>query len=236
MKHMKLSAVLLSLAMLASSCNMNNTAKGGLIGGSGGAALGGLIGALAGKSKGKSTAIGAAVGAAVGTGAGVLIGRKMDKAKQAAEAANAQAELLTDSEGTQYVKVTFDSGLLFATSSATLSASAKSDIAKFATGLDTDMDLYVIGHTDNTGWKNSTAAESAAKNLTLSKQRAQSVSLYMQQSGIAASQLKDVTGLGQTEPVASNDTEAGRAANRRVEVYILPSKAMIESANAGTLK
>ena len=231
---MKLSAALLSLAMLASGCDMNNTAKGGLIGGGGGAALGGLIGALAGKGKG--AAIGTAVGAAVGTGAGVLIGRKMDKAKKAAEEARAQAELLTDKDGTQYVKVTFDSGLLFQTSSSALSASAKTDLAKFAQGLDTDMDLYILGYTDNTGWKNSTAEQSVAKNLELSKQRALSVSSYLQQSGLGASQFKEVIGRGESDPVASNATSEGRTANRRVEVYILPSKEMIESANAGTLK
>lgn len=234
MKHTKFTAALLSLALLVSGCNMSNTAKGGLIGGSGGGALGGLIGALAGKGKG--AAIGAAVGTAVGAGAGVLIGHKMDKAKKAAEAANAQAEMLTDNEGLQYVKVTFDSGLLFTTSSSTLSAQAKTDLAKFAKGLENDMDLYIIGYTDNTGWKGSTAAQSTEKNLTLSKQRAQSVSLYLQQSGVTAAQLKDIIGRGESDPVASNATAEGRKANRRVEVYIVPSKAMIESANAGTLK
>ena len=88
MKRMKLSVCALSVAMLLSSCGgMTNTAKGGLIGGTSGGALGALVGQLIGKGKG--AAIGAAVGTAVGAGAGVLIGHKMDKAKKAAEAANA---------------------------------------------------------------------------------------------------------------------------------------------------
>ena len=75
MKKTKIMALLLSATLVFSGCgNMNNTAKGGLIGGGGGAALGAIIGGIAGHGKG--AAIGAAVGAAVGTGAGVLIGKK----------------------------------------------------------------------------------------------------------------------------------------------------------------
>ena len=100
---MKLSVCALSVAMLLSSCGgMTNTAKGGLIGGTSGGALGALVGQLIGKGKG--AAIGAAVGTAVGAGAGVLIGNKMDKAKKAAEAANAKAEILQGTDGTQYVR------------------------------------------------------------------------------------------------------------------------------------
>ncbi|MCI7051237.1 MAG: glycine zipper domain-containing protein, partial [Bacteroidales bacterium] len=103
MKKMKFSVCAVSLAMLLSSCGMSNTAKGGLIGGAGGGALGALVGQLVG-GNGKSTAIGAAVGTVVGAGAGVLIGNKMDKAKKAAVLANAEALVLTDQNGTQYVK------------------------------------------------------------------------------------------------------------------------------------
>ena len=98
MKKMKFSVCAVSVAMLLSSCGMSNTAKGGIIGGVGGAGLGALVGQLVGGGKG--AAIGGAVGAAVGTGAGVLIGNKMDKAKKAAELANAEAEVLTDQNGT----------------------------------------------------------------------------------------------------------------------------------------
>ena len=98
MKGMKFSAIVLSASLILSSCNMSNMAKGGLIGGTSGGAVGALVGQLIGKGKG--AAIGAAVGATVGTGAGLLIGKKMDKAKAAAEAAKAQAEILTAADGT----------------------------------------------------------------------------------------------------------------------------------------
>lgn len=233
MKKMKFSVCAVSVAMLLSSCGMSNTAKGGIIGGVGGAGLGALVGQLVGGGKG--AAIGGAVGAAVGTGAGVLIGNKMDKAKKAAELANAEAEVLTDQNGTQYVKATFDSGLLFNTGSATLSAQAQASIKKFVTNLvaeDNTFELAICGFTDNAGWKGCTAAQSKAKNLDLSQKRAESVKSQIVVSGYPASRLVSVQGFGEENPVADNSTAAGKQQNRRVEVYILPSKDMINAANA----
>ena len=93
MKKIKISVLLLSGAILLGSCStMNNTAKGGVIGGGSGAAAGAIIGGLIGKGKG--AAIGAAVGAAVGTGAGVAIGHKMDK--KAAELSNTSKSSLRE--------------------------------------------------------------------------------------------------------------------------------------------
>ena len=233
MKKMKFSVCAVSVAMLLSSCGMSNTAKGGIIGGVGGAGLGALVGQLVGGGKG--AAIGGAVGAAVGTGAGVLIGNKMDKAKKAAELANAEAEVLTDQNGTQYVKATFDSGLLFNTGSATLSTQAQASIKKFVTNLvaeDNTFELAICGFTDNAGWKGCTAEQSKAKNLDLSQKRAESVKNQIVGSGYPASRLVSVQGFGEENPVADNSTAAGKQQNRRVEVYILPSKDMINAANA----
>lgn len=232
-------AILLSGCLVLSGCgSLNNTAKGGMIGGGSGAALGALIGGIAGHGKG--AAIGAAVGAAVGTGAGVLIGRKMDKAaEQAAQIEGAEVEQVTDNNGLQAVKVTFDSGILFTTSSSTLSASAKSALSKFANNVliqNPDMDVAIYGYTDNTGWKNSTAEQSVQKNLELSQARAQSVSNYLRECGTTISQIKSVEGLGESNPVADNSTEAGRQENRRVEVYMYASQQMIQAAEAGTLQ
>ena len=228
----KLSVMLLCVLTLFSGCDtssMTNKAKGGAIGGTAGAALGALIGAFAGKGKG--AAIGAAVGAAVGGGAGVLIGHKMDKAKKAAEMANAQAEVIKDSQtGLTYVKVTFDSGLLFATGQNTLSAAAQRDLSTFAKNLTSDMNLQIYGYTDNQGWKNSTAEQSSAKNLALSEQRANSVSSFILKNGIHSYQVKEVKGYGESNPVASNSTAAGQQQNRRVEVYVIPSDQMIKEA------
>ncbi len=239
MKSFKLSIMGLCSLVLLSGCGMSNTAKGGLIGGGGGAALGGILGQIIGKNT-KSTAIGAAIGAAVGTTAGVLIGKKMDKAKAAAAAVqNAQVEGITDANGnTLGVKVTFDSGILFPSSSSTLQASAKNSLSDFANVLkqNTDADVAIKGYTDNQGWKGSTAEQSIQKNETLSLQRAQSVQKYLTGQGVSGSQIKSVEGLGQADPVADNSTAAGRQQNRRVEVYLYPSQNMIEAAKNGTLQ
>ncbi|MBO5181045.1 MAG: OmpA family protein [Paraprevotella sp.] len=234
MKGTKMTAGLLSAALLLGSCNMSNTGKGSLIGAGGGAALGSLIGGLAGNGKG--AAIGAAVGVAVGTTAGALIGKKMDKAKAAAAAVeNAKVESVTDANGLAAVKVTFDSGILFSSSSSVLSASAKASLNKFASNVlvqNPDMDVAIYGYTDNTGWKNSTAEQSAQKNVELSNQRAQSVSSYLRSVGATATQIKSVEGLGESNPVADNSTAAGREQNRRVEVYLYASQQMIQEAEA----
>ncbi len=242
MKLLKISCIaLLCGAMLVgeTGCSsMTNTGKGALIGGTGGGALGAGIGALIGGGKG--AAIGAAVGAGVGAGAGALIGKKMDNAaKQAAAIDGAQVEQVTDNNGLQAVKVTFDSGILFTTGSSTLNQSAKSSLTNFATNVlkqNSDMDVSIYGYTDNAGWKNCTDEQSAQKNVTLSQQRAQSVSTYLLGCGVGTSQIKSVEGLGQADPVASNETAAGREQNRRVEVYLYASENMIQQAEAGTLK
>lgn len=231
MKNSKLIAVLMCALVVLSGCNMNNTTKGGLIGGGGGAAVGALVGNLIGHNT-KGTAIGAGIGAVVGTAAGVLIGKKMDKAKAAAEAVkNAQVETITDANGLQAVKVTFDSGILFATNKADLNSAAKSSLNQFAANVLTvnpDMDVAILGHTDNTG--------TDAINNPLSLQRAQSVSNYLKSQGVTAKQLKTIEGMGSTQPVADNSTADGRQQNRRVEVYIYASQEMIQAAENGTLK
>jgi len=208
----------------------NNTQKGAAIGAGGGAVLGGIIGAIAG-----NTAIGAAVGGAVGAGAGAIIGKKMDKAKAEAEAVkNAQVESVTDANGLQAVKVTFDSGILFNTGSATLSSTAKSSLFQFANVLknNADCDVAVQGYTDNAGWKNSTPEQSQQKNLNLSQQRAQAVTNYLQSLGVSSSQIRSTTGYGESNPVADNSTAAGKAQNRRVEVYMYASQKMIQDAQS----
>ncbi|MCM1312335.1 MAG: OmpA family protein [Bacteroides sp.] len=230
MKNLKFNAAVLSALLLLSGCNASNTTKGGLIGAGGGAAIGALAGRLIG-GNGKGTVIGAVAGTAIGTTAGILIGKKMDKAKAAAEAVkNAQVESVTDANGLSAVKVTFDSGILFATNKSDLNAAAKTSLSDFAKVLKTynDADVAIYGHTDNTG--------TDAINNPLSEKRAQSVESYLRSCGVAASQIAVVEGKGSTEPVADNSTATGRTQNRRVEVYLYASQAMIEAANAGTLQ
>ena len=229
---MKFMTLGMCLAVLV-SCG-TATKNGALIGTGAGAALGAIIGKIAG-----NTAVGAAIGGAVGAGTGALIGKHMDKVKAQAQAVqNAQVESVTDANGLQAVKVTFDSGILFATGSSTLSATAKNSLAKFAEVLkqNTDCDVAVQGYTDNAGWKNSTAEQSVQKNLNLSQERAQAVTNYLNSLGVSYNQIRSTTGFGEANPVADNSTAAGKAQNRRVEVYMYASQAMIQAAEAGTLQ
>ena len=223
---MKSIAVALCVSMVLAGCNMSNTAKGTMIGAGGGAALGAIIGKIAG-----NTAVGAVIGGAVGAGTGAIIGKKMYKAKKEAEAVkNAQVETITDANGLEAVKVTFDSGILFATNKADLNASSKSSLQQFATVLKNNSacDVAIYGHTDNTG--------SDAINNPLSVNRAKSVSNYLKSLGVPASQIKSVDGQGSTNPVADNSTAEGRKQNRRVEVYMYASEQMIKDANAEASK
>lgn len=216
------------------SCG-NNTGNGALIGAGGGALVGAIIGKVAG-----NTAVGAALGAAVGTGAGALIGKHMDKVKAEAEAElnNAKVEEVIDANGLKAVKITFDSGLLFQTSSADLSQASKTNLTDLANLMKkySTCAIDVYGHTDNQGWRNCTAAESDNKNMALSESRAQSVVNFMKSNGVTASQFKNIAGKGSTAPVASNETKQGQQQNRRVEIYMYASEEMVKEAQQGTLK
>ncbi len=222
-------ALLLCSAILFSSCSSTkNSTKGGVIGGAGGALLGAGIGALVGHGKG--AAIDAAVGGAVGAGAGVVIGKKMDKQKAELEKIEgAQVETVTDANNLQAIKVTFDSGILFATGKSDLNASSKTALTKFATSLketpETDVTIY--GHTDNTG--------SRELNEQLSKNRAASVANFLNSNGIVTERMT-TEGKAFDEPVADNSTAEGRSKNRRVEIYITANAQMINQAEQGTLK
>ena len=235
MKFVKTICVVLSSALLLSSCGTwSNLAKGTTIGAASGAAGGALLGALIGKFTGKTgvgAAVGAAVGTAVGAGTGALIGKRMDNAAEAAALVeSATVETITDANNLTAVKVTFDSGVLFATNKFSLNKSAQENLAEFAKVLVeySDADVVVYGHTDSTG--------SDAINNPLSVNRANAVSNYLMSLGVSANQIKSVEGKGSTQPVADNSTAAGRSQNRRVEVYMYASEAMINAANNGTLK
>ena len=218
-------SLLLSVAIIFAGCNASNTAKGGAIGAGGGAAVGAGIGALI--NGGKGAAWGAGVGAVVGGAAGVLIGNKMDKQKKELEQIQ-EAQVETLNEG-QIIKVTFEAGILFATNSSTLNQASKDALTKFSSSLksnpDTDVEIY--GYTDSTG--------NDQINIPLSKQRALSVKEFLTQQSIPSSRMVS-EGFGSSHPVGDNATAAGRAQNRRVEVFILPNAKMIQEAEAGTLK
>ena len=210
---------LLGGALVLSGCGASNTVKGGGIGAGAGAAVGAGIGAIAGGGKG--AAWGAGIGAVLGGSAGAIIGNKMDKqAAELEQIEGAQVEKVNEGEA---IKVTFESGILFATNSSTLNTASRASLDKFATSLQNnpDTDVKIYGHTDSTG--------SDAINNPLSQRRAESVYNYLVSKGVSGVRMLS-EGFGSTEPIADNNTQAGRAQNRRVEVFILPNAKMIREA------
>ena len=230
-----ITALMCAVLVLSSCGNMSNLAKGTAIGGEAGLAVGAIAGAIASKvthseNAGKNAAIGAAIGTAVGAGVGALIGNKMDKkAEEMAALEGAQVEIIKDANDLAAIKVTFDSGILFATNSSTLSEESKDALTQFATGMKDlpNTDITVWGHTDNTG--------TAAVNERVSKNRADAVSTFLQKQGIDKARIH-AEGKSFNMPVADNETEEGRALNRRVELYITADADMIKAAEEGTLK
>ncbi|WP_106829003.1 OmpA family protein [Parabacteroides pacaensis] len=224
MRHMNLIPILLlCIAVILSGCGASKTVKGAGIGVGAGGAVGAGIGALAG-----NTALGAVLGAAVGGTAGALIGKKMDKQKKELEQSVPDATIEAVNNG-EALKVTFDSGILFATNSSTLSEASKSALRNFATSLkqNPDTDIKIIGFTDNTG--------KVDYNQLLSEKRARSVYDYLLGQGVSADRMS-YEGRGVHDPVADNNTPEGRALNRRVEIVIMANEKMIQEAQQGTLK
>lgn len=224
----RIAALTLVLATLASCASMNNTQKGGVIGAGAGAALGAVVGHLAGDA-----ALGAAIGTAVGGGAGAIIGDQMDKQAKKIEETVPGAEVKTINEG-QAIEVTFDGnsdGITFPTNSSTLSSSSQANLSKMISVFQEFPDTYlrVSGHTDDKG--------ADAYNLTLSEKRANAVSSFLVSKGIASSKIT-TEWYGETKPRVANDTDENRAKNRRVQILIVPNEKMINDAQkqAGELK
>jgi outer membrane protein OmpA-like peptidoglycan-associated protein len=187
---------------------MNNKERGAVIGAGAGAAVGGVIGNNTG-----STARGAIIGAVVGGAAGAIIGHQMDQQAKEIDQSIPGAKVERVGEG---IEVTFDSGLLFDFDSDVIKPTAASNLQELARSLNKfgDSNIMIVGHTDSQG--------DDAYNMGLSQRRANSASAYLQSQGVPSSRIT-TAGRGESEPVASNDTEAGKAQNRRVEIAIYAS-------------
>jgi outer membrane protein OmpA-like peptidoglycan-associated protein len=200
-----LAAVLLIVPSFAGCAAMSQSERGAAIGSITGAAVGAVIGRQAG-----STATGAVAGAVVGGAAGAIIGRQMDRQAEELQREVEGARVERVGEG---IVVTFDSGLLFDFDSDALRAGARDDLRRFADNMrrNPDTDILIVGHTDSTG--------SVSYNMGLSQRRASSAANFLINQGVDRHRIR-TEGRGPHEPVASNETDAGRQANRRVEVVI----------------
>ena len=207
-----LAAALAGCAADGSMAPMGNREMGTLIGAAGGA----VIGAVA---YDRNRTKGAVVGAVGGALAGGAVGRYMDDQKRDLEknlAAEIQAgQARVEKLGNDVVRVTMTNQTAFETDSSEVKAGFNSTMDKLADvvvryGKTT---LTVVGHTDDTGTN--------AYNQSLSERRALSVARYLESKRVNAMRLA-TAGKGETQPIASNGSEGGRQANRRVEIYVEP--------------
>jgi outer membrane protein OmpA-like peptidoglycan-associated protein len=215
MKKFLVGIMVFALALSSFGCaGMSNTKKGTGIGAASGAVIGGIIGNQAG-----NTAVGAIIGAAVGGATGAAIGNYMDKQAE---------EMERDLEGVQVervgegIKLTFDSGILFAVNKSELNAASKANLTDLALILNKydDTNILIEGHTDADG--------SEAYNQTLSEQRANAVRAYLVSQNVTPARQTTV-GYGEMQPIADNTTSAGKAQNRRVEVAIMANDDLKEA-------
>jgi outer membrane protein OmpA-like peptidoglycan-associated protein len=190
--------------------SLNKTEKGAIIGTAGGAVAGGVIGSQTG-----STARGAIIGAVVGGAAGAVIGHQMDRQAKELEYDIPGAVVERVGEG---IQVTFASGLLYDFDSSAIRPEAADNLRNLARSLNKypNTTLLIVGHTDAVG--------STEYNQGLSERRANSASVYLARQGVGTSRLQSA-GMGEAEALGSNQTEAGRQMNRRVEVAIFADAA-----------
>jgi outer membrane protein OmpA-like peptidoglycan-associated protein len=203
--------VLAALTVATTGCGLRNRERGAAIGAGAGAVIGGVIG----KHQG-STAKGAIIGAVIGGAAGAIIGHQMDQQAKELQQNIPGAVVERVGEG---IQVTFASGLLFDFDSDQVKGDAGANLRTLAQSLDKypDSNLLIVGHTDSVG--------TDSYNLSLSDRRSAAAANFLVTEGVTRSRIM-TRGLGETEPVTSNDTEAGRQRNRRVEVAIYASEKM----------
>lgn len=214
-----IAGLLLAASIIGQGCSSWKKAskqdKGVVIGAGGGAVLGGVIGKMTG-----NTGLGAIIGGTIGGVAGGIIGHKMDKQAEEIKKTVPDAKVERVGEG---IVVEFSDAVLFGVDQSSLNASAYNSLDKLTTVLQTysQTNIEIDGHTDNTG--------TDAHNQTLSQQRAAAVASFLKSKGIAGGRTTTI-GKGESFPKYSNDSESGRANNRRVEFQITANEQMKKEA------
>ena len=206
----------LALSGCAEVPNYTTGSRGGdtAVGAGAGAVAGAAIGrATSGGSPGRSTAQGALAGAALGALGGYLWSNRMEAQKQRMEVATRGTGVEVTQTADNQLKLNIPSDISFDTGRADIKSNFRTVLDQFAQGLreNPGSTVRVIGHTDSTG--------SDAINHPLSVDRAASTRNYLVDRGVAANRIA-IDGRGEREPIADNNSDAGRARNRRVEIYV----------------
>lgn len=188
----------------------NNTAIGAVVGAVAGAVIGGQLDDDGNRDRGVIT--GAVLGAAAGAGIGNLMDRQEQAMRDALAAERAASAVEIQRVKDDLLKLTFDSEVTFDVGSAAIKPSFTGSLAKVSEVMNRyQPTVQIVGHTDSTG--------AADYNQTLSEQRAGSVKNYLVSRGSNAYSIS-TSGAGESQPRESNTTEAGRAMNRRVELFV----------------
>jgi outer membrane protein OmpA-like peptidoglycan-associated protein len=199
--------VLAAAALLAGCANMSEREKGTATG----AAIGAVVGGVLSSATGGKAGTGAVVGGAVGAVAGNLWSKRMEEKQAAMERATQGTGIEVARTPQNELKVNVPSDFSFDVGRSAIKPQMRPVLDQFAQGLDPAMRVRIVGHTDSTG--------SEAINNPLSVDRAQSVRDYLAGRGIAPARI-ETEGRGAREPVADNGSDAGRAQNRRVEIFL----------------
>ncbi|MDA7418405.1 OmpA family protein [Xenophilus arseniciresistens] len=205
-----LSTVAIAVA-LTGCAGMSDTQRNTGIGAGVGALGGAAIGAATGNSR--SAATGAAIGAGVGALGGYLWSQRMEAQKRQMEQATQGTGIQVSQTANNELKLAIPSDAGFDTGRANIKPQLAGVLDQFSGGLrnNPNAEVRIIGHTDSTG--------SDAVNNPLSVERAASTRDYLVSRGVRAQAIQ-IDGRGSREPVANNNTDSGRAQNRRVEVYV----------------
>ncbi|MFL6660070.1 MAG: OmpA family protein [Massilia sp.] len=204
----------LTILALGSGCaDMSATQRGTATGAGVGAGLGAIIGGSTGNGGGSRAAKGAVIGGAAGALIGNIWSNRMEKQKQEMEAATRGTGVQVTQTQDNRLKMEIPADVSFDTGRADIKSNFRPVLERFAQTLNDNpaATVTIVGHTDSTG--------SAATNDPLSVERAAHTRDYLAQRGVSPNRVM-IDGRGEREPIASNDTDAGRARNRRVEIYV----------------
>ncbi|WP_460839569.1 OmpA family protein [Noviherbaspirillum agri] len=219
-------STLAAVLVLGGCANMNEVERGTATGAGIGAGVGAVLGGVTGPGGGRRAATGAVLGGAAGAVIGNIWSSRMEQQKRQMEAATAGTGVQVSQTPDNRLKLDIPTDISFDTNRSDIKPNFRPILDKFAATLVENpySKVSIIGHTDSTG--------NDAINNPLSVNRAAQTREYLVSRGVASNRI-NIDGRGSREPVASNDTEANRARNRRVEIFVAEPQATAQAPQPG---
>lgn len=225
-KQISLTALAGMLALAGcADMNMNPVQRGTAQGAGIGAGVGAVLGAMTGEGGGRRAATGAAVGGAAGAVIGNIWSSRMEQQKRAMEQAAQGTGIKVTQTPDNQLKLDIPTDISFDTNRSDIKSNFRPILDKFAASLVENpyANVTIVGHTDNTG--------SDSINDPLSLNRAARTRDYLSTRGVASNRIR-VEGRGSHEPIVANDSDANRARNRRVEIFVAEQQANAQAPQA----